>query len=263
MTQHALHSAASAEHYTPPAYVEAARQALGAIDLDPASCKLADTIVQAGLFYTAEDEGQHEPWFGRVYVNPPGDGNKGVLKREFWRRSCEHALYGADDAAVIWAGYSLGPLQRLHNCEPFEDGTPCPGPRDWPIVYVSHKGPNTTGGGRIKWISGDTMQPGKQPGHNNYFCLLGGTKEQRQRFRLIFGAFGDYHSPRSQPRRRRDLRTEILDVLGFGHPMTKKGIAETIGARRADVIRMVDHLTKTGALIQDGRRWKCSQESGT
>ena len=196
--QNALHSCKSGEHYTPEEYAEAARYVLGAIDLDPASCATANAIIRAGWYYLAEEDGLTQPWFGRVYLNPPGD-KRGRLVKAFWRRACEHVLYGGPGAAVLWAGYSVGPLPRLHACEPFDDGTPCPGPLSWPFVLIGPQAPCTTTGGRIKWISGKTGKPGEQPGHGNYFCLLSHEPDQQARFRERFGQFGFYHTPGRLP----------------------------------------------------------------
>jgi hypothetical protein len=63
---------ARCEFYSPPDVVEAARALFGgAIDLDPASCKVANEKVMAGRFYSARDDGLSRPWFGRVWINPP------------------------------------------------------------------------------------------------------------------------------------------------------------------------------------------------
>ncbi len=71
----AQHSSKSNEHYTPPEVCELARAALGGeIDLDPASCEQANTIVRARRYFTRRDDGLSLPWTGEnVFLNPPGD----------------------------------------------------------------------------------------------------------------------------------------------------------------------------------------------
>lgn len=61
----------SDEWYTPPEYIDAAHEVLGAIDLDPASCAVANKVVRAETILTREVNGLNFAWHGRVYLNPP------------------------------------------------------------------------------------------------------------------------------------------------------------------------------------------------
>jgi ParB family chromosome partitioning protein len=59
------------EWYTPERYIEAALEVMGSIDLDPASCELANRTVKAIEIFTEQDNGLTKAWGGNVWMNPP------------------------------------------------------------------------------------------------------------------------------------------------------------------------------------------------
>jgi hypothetical protein len=119
----------SNEWYTPARYIEAARSVMGGIDLDPASCALANKTVRADRYYTAEENGLMQPWYGRVWMNPPygliHPGRKGQTNS--WQRSFvekvqrEYEIGHLDQAVVMLAGTTVfrtffAPLWRYPVC---------------------------------------------------------------------------------------------------------------------------------------------------
>lgn len=64
---------ASTQWYTPPSILSLVRQVFegGTIDLDPCSNKIAQRTVAAGHYFSHDIDGLKQPWFGKVYVNPP------------------------------------------------------------------------------------------------------------------------------------------------------------------------------------------------
>jgi phage N-6-adenine-methyltransferase len=59
------------EWYTPADHIALARQVMGGIDLDPASSHVANRVVQAAEFFSADTNGLDKNWAGRVWLNPP------------------------------------------------------------------------------------------------------------------------------------------------------------------------------------------------
>lgn len=196
----ARHSMDSDSWYTPSVYVEAAREVMGGIDLDPASHEEANRTVQAALFFTEADDGLTQPWAGRVFLNPPG----GRVK-EFWIKLM--STYGwpspRDGDALrrmpqaIWIGYSLEQLQTLQRTgwsTPLHFSLCVPSQR---IAFVENDAKRLA---RLAKIDAENViraakgEPLKRrsdkadsPSHANYITYLGAHKEA---FARAFSPFG-------------------------------------------------------------------------
>ncbi|MBP5976442.1 hypothetical protein HW132_27875 [Brasilonema sp. CT11] len=92
----------SHDWYTPLMYVEMVRQVLGTIDLDPASNDTAQQWIQAGRYYTKEDDGLNQPWFLSVYLNPPyGSPEVRLLAQKFLEKAIFEYQSGNITAAIL------------------------------------------------------------------------------------------------------------------------------------------------------------------
>jgi phage N-6-adenine-methyltransferase len=143
-------SSRSNEWYTPREYIEAAREVMGGIDLDPASCEAANRVVQADKYHTVEDNGLKWPWFGRVWLNPPYGKTAGRSNAGIWldRLLSEHET-GRVSAACILVGANTDtqwfqPLWDMPLC--FVAGR---------IAFEGGEGDSNTNGSAIAYLGPD------------------------------------------------------------------------------------------------------------
>ena len=115
MTSNSLHSAESVMHYTPEDIVQRAVDTLGGeILLDPASDAFGNATVCARNFYPRE--GLVRPWFGPLFVNPPGrsDDNPGGASA-WWHKLIAEWELASGSWSAIFVGFSLEILQTCQS----------------------------------------------------------------------------------------------------------------------------------------------------
>jgi phage N-6-adenine-methyltransferase len=95
---HVANNSGDNEWYTPKEYIEAARQLLGEIDLDPASNPIANEVVRAATYYTAEYSGLDKDWQGTLWMNPPYESG---LIGQFVEKLCDSFASGCVSEAVV------------------------------------------------------------------------------------------------------------------------------------------------------------------
>jgi ParB family chromosome partitioning protein len=94
------------EWYTPELYIDAARKVMGSIDIDPASCKIAQKTVKAEQYFTAADSGLEYEWPGTVWLNPP---YKMPLVQDFVFHLCDEVAANRTTQAILLTNNATDP----------------------------------------------------------------------------------------------------------------------------------------------------------
>lgn len=167
---HVAHSTGNNEWYTPAEYIEAAREVMGDIDLDPASSEMANETVKAKTFHTAEDDGLLYDWRGRVWMNPP---YAQPLIGLFAERLAERVRWGDVPEACVLVNNAtetgwFNALLDVASCACFirgrvkfidEDGNPSGAPlQGQAILYI---GPNAKRFGQVFSEFGTVLYAGQ------------------------------------------------------------------------------------------------------
>ena len=159
----------SSEHnewYTPAKYVEAVREVLGDIDLDPASSVQANAVVRATEIFTQFDDGLAREWRGRFFMNPPygRTPEHRSLAGAFCNKAIEQFNTGNVEAGIIL-------VNSLHSQTwqaPLYNHAVC---------FVDH---------RIHFVSADGEE-NEAPTFQNIFVYLG---QNVAKFAEMFSRFG-------------------------------------------------------------------------
>lgn len=72
--------------HTPDEYLNAARELMGDIDIDPATDEKAQLRIKAKIYYTKDTNGLDKPWLGRLWLGTP---YKWGLLEQFTQKAIE------------------------------------------------------------------------------------------------------------------------------------------------------------------------------
>lgn len=198
-TPDALLSSSSPEWYTPDTpYLQAVRACLGHIELDPASCEVANRVVQAERIFTVADNGLTLPWTAKTaFVNSPYgyEGAPDKRKNGEWnprlgrpnQRIWSQKLIDEHKAGNVMQAIMLCNAQTGENWfQPLWA---------YPICFVDHRIPFYTVG-----ANGDVTncKNGKSgPTHASVFVYFG---PWEHRFETAFEHIGKFRWPNSNNR---------------------------------------------------------------
>lgn len=155
------------EWYTPSCFVEAAREVMEGIDLDPASSIEANMVVRATHIYTKEEDGLSKSFKGRVWCNPPYGSTKGKSNQGLWGKK-------------IIAEYREGNIeQAIFLCNAATDTQWFYDLWQFPICFTKGRVNFLTPKKTDKYTIGNT--------HGSAFVYLGANE---QKFIDIFSQFG-------------------------------------------------------------------------
>lgn len=155
---------ATSEWYTPGAYLDAARAAMGGIDLDPASCAHANKTVRAATYFDRAADGLSRHWFGRVWLNPPYSDFKGQAAAWATKLLAEYRA-GRVEQAVLLVNLSVAYQPAFQAVA-----------RVGAVCMVDH---------RIQFVSAAGQSD--RPTQANMLLYLG---DRRRQFAAEFGQFG-------------------------------------------------------------------------
>jgi len=165
----------SDEYYTPEYIIDATRDVLGGIDLDPASSALAQEVVQASAYYSKSDDGLSQEWQGRVWLNPPfSKPQPFVLKMidEYESGNVEAAIVLTNNSTETQWGQAL--LAR------------------YPVCFVG------ASGGRRSRISFWKQTPDNPEKSNRYSQMIFYLGKEAQKFADVFSQFGPILEKRNE-----------------------------------------------------------------
>ena len=158
--------------HTPDKYLNAIREVMGGIDLDPATDEKAQERIKAGRYYTAETNGLDKDWMGTVILCPPFEPG---LIDQFVDKAIKE--YGA--------GHTTQLIGLVHTWEPHSS---------WFQNVVRNANGVCFPKEPIEWVAGHDVPAilgnSFNPKHENRGMMVAYFGNSVERFRDVFNEFG-------------------------------------------------------------------------
>lgn len=167
------HSNKSSEWYTPSWILDAAREVLGHLDLDPASSIVANETVQASQWYSERNSGLGKHWWtdekkpASIWLNPPSPA---IL---WWKELMFNTRFKYTKHALFMA-YNVQLAQ-------VSQGKDVPSILDFPVCWFSK---------RVRFIGA-----GSSPANASALVYVPGTIDRTEQFMLSFSQYGAVTGP--------------------------------------------------------------------
>jgi phage N-6-adenine-methyltransferase len=185
-----VYSSDSEEWYTPPEFIKAVHQVLGSIDLDPASCDIANRVVQAKQYFTKYDDGLNKEWHKKIFLNPPygrvgTDRQRGQTELWIQKLIAEYEAGNVSEAILLVNAY----LYKVWFAPLFA----------YPLCFPT---------GRLSFWNAESKH-GRSP-HSSALVYFG---ENTQKFVDVFSQFGPVVKT-MQPTTKHQIQQQTLFDLG-------------------------------------------------
>ena len=102
------------EWYTPDYWLDLAREVLGTIELDPASCLIANQRVRAENYFSEKSDGLTKEWKGKVWCNPPYSA---VLIKKFTKKFFDEYEKGNITEGIMLTNSGTDTLWNQNICK--------------------------------------------------------------------------------------------------------------------------------------------------
>ena len=155
------------EWYTPLKYIDAAREVMGEIDIDPATSEFGQSRIKAKKYFTIKLDGLTQEWHGRVWLNPPY--SQPLMAKFIGKTLYEYECLRLKEAIILTHNYT--DTKWFHSLEAIAEL----------ICFTLGRIPyeKSNGGMRTYKVASPTQGAA--------FFYLGGNPEK---FREVFGRFG-------------------------------------------------------------------------